>query len=307
MSPPLDDEAIARWREQREWAERDATSPLQPIGRDDMVNVEFFARLRERARGVARITGTRVGTGVHLADGILLTAHAVIPDVAAATAARVVFGSDGGRPHRLAPERFFVTTDADDLSYTLVALAAPFDDVPVVKVAPQYNATLPLGEPLNLIAHIDSGAMRFGLRDFMVAKVTERAVFHTLDRHTLHPGAAVFDWQWRLLAIHRTASPPQRGERLAEALRLDAILDDLTLPPTTPEARALRTLAAFSRFDELHPSLDDVEPASRRRAPRIDVRGPPHIALAPETPHAVSITVPLQVTVSLRSPLRTTR
>lgn len=306
MPPLLDDEAIARWREQRAWAERDATSPLQPIGRNDLVDDDFFAELRARATSVGRATGLRAGTAIHLANGLLLTAHDVIPDVAAAAAARVVFGSHGGLARRLDASRFFVTSDAEDLSYTLVALAAPFDDVPCVKVAPQYNATLALGEALNLIAHTDDGVMAFGLRDFTVAKVTDRAVYHTLDRPTLGPGTAVFDRQWRLLAMHRSAAHEDRAP-LAEALRLDAILDDLTLSPTTPEARALLTLQAFSRFDELHPALDDVEPASPRRSARPDPRPPTRAHRAPETPRARPLTAALQVTVSLGRPFRTTR
>ncbi|AUX39722.1 hypothetical protein SOCE26_011170 [Sorangium cellulosum] len=180
---------------------------------DTLVDVCFLEIGFQRANAVARIVlpSGSCGSGFLIRGGLLVTNHHVLPDADAARAAEVQFNyqrtPDGLTaapvPFRLAPERFYRTSDAmngDD--WTVVAILGE----PEGRYAPLDLADVEIktGDRVNIIQHPMGLQKQMSFFHNRVVFVSRDRVQYLTDTQPGSSGAPVFDKQWRVVALHHS-------------------------------------------------------------------------------------------------------
>lgn len=321
------------------------------LGRNDLVKIDFFVALTERSKAVCLIAlaDGGAGTGSLITSRLLITNNHVIgsPEEARTAKARFNFDhdDDAGKTFYLDPDSFFVTSPANALDYTIVALKAA--DEPALQaqgslpLAPQVLPVLALGEPLNIIQHPEGQAKQYAVRENETTALLPNFVQYRTDTNPGSSGSPVFDSQWRMVALHHSGVPrtdangntlcrdgrvwePGMGDQVIdwianEGVRIDAILKDLhgrTLPE--PQKALMASLPAVQETSEIHPRIasraaDSEEepkkvPLSYVPPPRTPpARRPPPVRQppAPAAEGTLSVTIPLRIQVSIGAPIQT--
>jgi endonuclease G, mitochondrial len=262
------------------------------VGVDDLVAIDFFDAMDAVATSVCLMkVCDRRGTGALVAPQLVITNHHVLPSMEAAEHATARFGVarlGDGVDLRLDPDAFFVTSPETELDYTVVALRA--DDLAKLPagtssltLAPEVPPLLARGESVSIIQHPGGRPRMFCLRDNAVIDVDPCFVTYEADTNRGSSGAPVFDWQWRMVALHHAGVGPRDADghlldrtghrwdglddhdvdwRANEGVRIDAVLLDLAhrvavMPPSWRALHAaLPTPSAFAPDREVHPRLD---------------------------------------------------
>lgn len=95
--------------------------------------------------------------------------------------------------------------------------------------------TVEEGDDVFIVQHPGGGPKQIAMSGNIVEYVDDRVVQYTTDTLPGSSGAPVFDWQWRLIALHHGGGDlpePRTGEKhfRNEGTLLKAILSVLDLP-----------------------------------------------------------------------------
>ncbi len=314
------------------------------LGRNDLIDIGFFDRMREVSRAVCRVelVGGGAGTGWLIAPNLLITNNHVLPDWSAAAEAVVVFEVDTrlarGKPFKLDPARFFMTSGELDLDYTIVAVQEADESTLAaygsLATAPALVPTIALGEPVNIIQHPDGEHKQFAIRENEVIAVQQNFLHYRTDTNPGSSGSPVFNNQWQVVALHHSGVPRRvdgqivdrrgrvwtddMGDRAIdwianEGVRIDAILRDLRDRADLAGKTMLGDLVIFETVTDLH--VDASSPARRPMvtgappavgpSPQLQARDEPvgfGRTLPGSARHVATIVVPVCVQVSVGAP-----
>lgn len=234
---------MAYARRQGEPVAKDATTEvvdeaLERIFKDaDFLPGWWLTTGAARADAVAKLTtSVEMGTGFLVSPWLLLTNHHVLdsPETAAGTTAwfRYAENEDGSSTPRklsLQPERCFVTSVAEDLDFTLVAVAPLDGKAPVDDNAPGREFGWVLmhggigkiikGQAVNVIQHPQGRHREVVLRNNTFSGPLVEAggvenpkyLLYDADTEPGSSGAPLFSDKWELIGLHH-ASEQQRHE-----------------------------------------------------------------------------------------------
>lgn len=209
-------------------------------GKPSLVHVSHLAVGLERARAVAKLLRAEggCGTGFLIAGDRLLTNHHVLPDAATAAQSTALFNyqrASAGHEEpvtqvKLAPERFFQTSEADDFS----VVGMPPGTVERWGNVALGPSSARRGDLVNIIQHPGGGPKQIALSFDVVAFVGGGRLQYLTDTLPGSSGAPVFDRNWNLVALHHSggwlAEPGSTDRRVYyrnEGILIDRILEQL--------------------------------------------------------------------------------
>ncbi len=251
------------------------------MGRNDLIDVMFLQRGAQAARPVGRISirsphGSGYGTGFLVSPRLLLTNHHVLGDAGEAATSYVEFDYQSGldglplspKAFTFDPNAFFLSSPADELDFTLVAVAptgthgeqlGAFGFLELI----EQDGKVVLGELVDVIQHPNGEPKQLALRENQIVDRLERFLHYKTDTAPGSSGSPVFNDQWELVALHHSGVPKvdaqgryiavdgtlwtaEMGEeRLAwvanEGVRISRIIKAVRDAVLTGEAAQLRT------------------------------------------------------------------
>ena len=218
------------------------------VGPDQRMNLpDAISRITVAARAVARVsTSIGAGTGFMIKPDLLMTNNHVFvgTDKRTATAgdadALVLFNYEQDMNGKLAPtkqyktdpERFF--TANLDLDYAVVAVEGnPGAEWGTLDL-PAPDISVSVGDDVFIIEHPNGGPKQIAMAGNEVAYVDDKVIQYTTDTLPGASGAPVFDWTWRLIAVHHAGGSivePASGKVYYrnEGIRITAIASQLGL------------------------------------------------------------------------------
>lgn len=209
-------------------------------GKRSLVHVSHLAVGLERARAVAKIQRAEggSGTGFLIPGDRLLTNHHVLPDAATAAQGAALFNfqrASAGHDEpvtevKLAPERFFHSSEADDFSVVGVPPGTS-ERWGHVALGP---SSARRGDLVNIIQHPGGGPKQIALSFDVVAFVGSGRLQYLTDTMPGSSGAPVFDRNWNLVALHHSGGwlvePGSTDKRVYyrnEGILIDRIVEQL--------------------------------------------------------------------------------
>jgi V8-like Glu-specific endopeptidase len=209
-------------------------------GKPSLVHVSHLAVGLDRARAVAKVVRAEggSGTGFLIAGERLLTNHHVLPSAEVAAQSTALFNyqrASAGHDEpvtelKLAPERFFQTSEADDFSIVAVPPGTS-EHWGSIALAPSGARR---GDLVNIIQHPGGGPKQISLSFDVVAFVGGGRLQYLTDTLPGSSGAPVFDRNWNLVALHHSggwlAEPGSAEKRVYyrnEGILIDRILEQL--------------------------------------------------------------------------------
>jgi endonuclease I/V8-like Glu-specific endopeptidase len=292
------------------------------MGRNDLIEIGFLERGAIAARAVGRITaetaeGTAYGTGFLVSAELLLTNNHVLRSAEEAAGSYVQFNYQAGldglplapETFSLDPQRFFVTDEA--LDFTLVAVkpaSSAAVELAVFGVLPliEQEGKVILGEFVNVVQHPNGEPKQLALRENEVVDLLEDFLHYETDTSPGSSGSPVFNDQWEVVALHHSGVP-----KTDEAGNYVAI-DGTAWEPGRGEneiawvanegVRVSRVLGVLRERELSGPAADlRAELLELARAPQPTTPAAPRAASWPvgPGPGALSVTVPMRMTVSL--------
>jgi endonuclease G, mitochondrial len=259
------------------------------VGGNDLAEVSFLDKGVRAARAVCRLSQANqpIGTGFLVAPGIIMTNHHVLEDAEAARSFVAEFNYQldvDDQPMRtvrfaLAPERLFVTSPANKLDFTLVALRPTSDSGAAVNSF----GWLPLdgrtdkileGEPIVIVEHPDGRTKEICLFHSELVDRVECFLHFTTDTMPGSSGSPCFNRQWQVVGLHHASVDTGEKERgtpklVNEGIRISSIIDALKTGQdvTGDRATALGALTSPSVVQDGRPcSGTPREPADARPA-----------------------------------------
>ena len=211
------------------------------IGRNMLMEVKYLEAGGAAARSVGRVImrdarnrSLGFGTGFLVAPGLLLTNNHVLTSFDVAGASQVEFNYQRGQDGRLErsaifnldKHRFFVTSPAKELDFTLVAVAEKSADgrsldsfgyLPLNAIEDEVLA----GECVTIIQHPKGDPKQVALRKNEVVKLPEahdRFLHYQTDTNPGSSGSPVFNDGWEVVALHHSGVPAvdSKGNYLTE-------------------------------------------------------------------------------------------
>ncbi|MDA9448236.1 DNA/RNA non-specific endonuclease [Bradyrhizobium sp. CCBAU 21360] len=194
-------------------------------GPDDMQASWFLPGGATARRAIAFVEATAggkwtAGSGFLISPTLFMTNQHVIQDEAAALSAQITFdremGEDGSmRPttvFRLAPDRFALFSQQEELDYAIVALGQKVagDSDPrdfglcVLSDRPDKHV---IGMNMNIVQHPNGLPKMIAIRNNILQYRTERTLLYETDTDHGSSGAAVFNDAWELVALHHFGEP----------------------------------------------------------------------------------------------------
>jgi V8-like Glu-specific endopeptidase len=209
-------------------------------GKPSLVHVSHLAIGLERARAVAKVVRSDggSGTGFLIPGDRLITNHHVLPDAHCAEQSGAIFNyqkasagyDEPAHELKLEPERFFLTSEADD--FTVVGV--PLGTVARWGSMALTRAAIAKGELVNIIQHPGGGPKQLGLSFDVVAFVGGGRLQYLTDTQPGASGAPVFDKHWNVVALHHSGgwlvepgSPDKRVYYRNQGILMDRIIDQL--------------------------------------------------------------------------------
>ncbi|MGR9207474.1 DNA/RNA non-specific endonuclease (plasmid) [Rhizobium leguminosarum] len=201
------------------------------IGSRDIVSINFFERGLAVAKAICRIkilgrpaTPPDYGTGFLITPGLLITNNHVLPDFETASYSLAEFAYEldrnfverRGHIFPFAPYEAFYTSV--ELDFTVVAIrpvghdGTPITDFGALPLNPVSGKGI-AGEHVSLIQHPGGGTKQVVVRENRIIaldpaqfpSVSPAAIHYQADTEAGSSGAAVFNDQWDLVAIHHLA------------------------------------------------------------------------------------------------------
>lgn len=212
----------------------------QVVGENNLRPVYFLREGTRLASAVAQVIvpGVGLGTGFLVGPRVLMTNNHVLRSASSASDAVARFNFeediDGNlRPvddYRCRPDLLFATNSR--LDYTIVALdGRPGDQYGVVTI--DEEATLHVGDGVNIVQHPDGRPKEVALVDNVVAYIGDDVVQYLTDTMPGSSGSPVFDDEWNIVALHHSGGwipePSASSTHFRnEGIRISSILEDLT-------------------------------------------------------------------------------
>lgn len=215
------------------------------VGKDDTLPRRFLSNGDTAARAVGRIVvQTRngevlYGTGSLISSQLVITNNHVIESTEAARGALIELGYYQPEPNTPTSERHAFAIDSDKFFYTSKAL-----DFTIVGVESQADTAMTaefgmldllsasgkalIGEQVNIVHHAGGRPQVISIRENMVVDVFDSWVHYVADTEPGSSGAAVFNDEWQLVALHHASVPAGDGRMINEGVRISAIVDELT-------------------------------------------------------------------------------
>ncbi|MFO0915512.1 MAG: DNA/RNA non-specific endonuclease [Pirellulales bacterium] len=299
----------------------------------DFLFIEFLEQALHVAKAVARLV-TRLsdgrlsyGTGFMVSADLLLTNHHVLED--ASSAARTVAQFNYQRNRQgvpltveeasLDPARFFLTDQELDFSLVAVKRTAPDSPIPFCPLMKE-EGKIVVGEPINIIQHPLGEMKQVIIRENRLLDMLDLFTHYEADTEPGSSGSPVFNNQWEVVALHHSGvprrnakgdllrrdgkpwrhgvDPPQTLDWVAnEGVRVSRLVDRMSRAKVAdPDGLLQRALQLQpAPIPAPHPS-QPVTPATRELSGAA-VNGPAH---------QITLTIPLQVTLSIGEILNST-
>ena len=218
----------------------------------------------------------------------------------------------------MAPEQLYLS-DAE-LDYSLVAVAddpdlASYGWLPLI----EDTGKLLVGETVNIIQHPNGEPKQLAIRNNQVVDELELFLHYQTDTDPGSSGSPVFNDQWEVVALHHSGVPKRNeanevittdgrvweermGEqRIAwlanEGVRVSRLVRHIRSQPLAAAAEPLRQQLLVAT--PMPPVAGSISAAERLQPQAAETEPPPQPAVA----QLATWTIPLQVTVSLGSPL----
>jgi DNA/RNA endonuclease G (NUC1)/V8-like Glu-specific endopeptidase len=279
-------------------------------------------------------TGSLIGPRLLLTNNHVLGTAA---SAAASLAEFNVEDGPAGEPlapvtFRLTPDDFFATDPA--LDYTLVAVAPTADmgrslDDFGFNTGTVGDDPILISETVNIIQHPSGRPKQVALRDNEVTYLLPDFIQYRADTEPGSSGSPAFNDQWELVALHHSGVPKRDAsgnimlrdgtlwrsgvnDQLIdwianEGVRLSRILEAVrSLPLASPTARQLRDrLFSVIRQERTptvstsSPSVPNVSTNPQAAVGSSPVAAPGAIAVAHHSPGGVTLSIPLNITISL--------
>jgi endonuclease G len=282
------------------------------LNNNDLVEVAYLEQGLRAARAVGRVqirdeAGRLIGygSGFLVSPRLLLTNNHVLGDATTAASSLVEFdyerdlrGMD--RPTHvfaLKPGDFFATSPADELDFTLVAVAPTAEDQALLAdfgwlpllATPQKALR---AEYLTIIQHPRGERKQVCLRDNKLLRYQDNTLWYATDTEPGSSGSPVFNDSWEVVGLHHTSVPERDADNNVvrwianEGIRISRIVEEVK------QAHADHPLVRpVLRADEALPAAT---------TPTRTVI-PSSMPVAADDPHrqAFTLSVPLRVVVTL--------
>ncbi|WP_163928003.1 DNA/RNA non-specific endonuclease [Rhizobium leguminosarum] len=237
----------------------------------DFLGSSFLTKGAMASRAACRIAfrdGIGEGTGFLISDRLLITNNHVIPTERAARDFLAEFDYELGLDRRpkpvtkfeLDPATFFVTSDRDDLDFTIVAVGARFSGQAELaqlgycglSAAPDKHS---IGEFANLVQHPDARMKEIVVRESQIVARGQFALHYLADTEPGSSGSPVYNDQWEVIALHHWGVPHREVKLpdgtpiprdVNEGIRVSAIIAELQrVIPRMPAAHQALMNAAL--------------------------------------------------------------
>jgi endonuclease I/V8-like Glu-specific endopeptidase len=295
------------------------------IGRRDFADIVFLERALAVSRTVAfvRIARGGSGTGFMVSPRLMITNNHVLGSKSDAAGSELIFDFQldrqgapmATRRFTLLPEEFFATDV--DLDFTLVAVSEKNKDGDLLSA---YGWNKLYGEegkavkddPVNIIQHPLGQPKQLVLRSNRVVALPDKTpyIHYETDTEPGSSGSPAYNDQWEVIALHHAGVPeldandnPVRDDQgrvkwvANEGIRVSRLVGAITALSLTGKQKELRD-------QMLNAQPPDLLELAHSRLPGPVVPANPSGIVAPvPVGGAVSITIPLTITVSLGNPL----
>jgi endonuclease G len=273
------------------------------INKPDLLGVRYLEGGVAAARSVGRIDVRDrpehlegFGTGSLVSPRLVLTNHHVLPDrdVAASSAIEFNFQDDlNGKELEpqifgFDPDAFFIADEERDFALVAVKAAPgeldPFGTNPLIEA----EGKGVIGEYVTIVQHPRGLKKQVALRENKFVDIAEPFVHYTTDTEPGSSGSPVFNDQWEVVALHHAGIPAPEskdtGGFINEGILVRKIMEFVRAQNLSTDQRALVDQLAQRHNVEL-----SAAPAARAAADGA-------------RPAVAEVTVPLELTIQLRSP-----
>ena len=313
------------------------------FGQSDFQNIAFLELALAVSRFVGRVnirtSSSRIagfGTGSMVSPRLLLTNNHVLPNAGTAGFSLVEFDYQVDRngralqiyPFRLRPDLFFLTDVK--LDYSLVAVDERSSQNRDLR---HYGWTrliesqgkIMLKEHVNIIQHPRGQYKQFVTRNNELVDILDNYLHYVTDTEPGSSGSPVYNDQWEMVALHHAGVPKMIGDKIADKrgqIWDGSHPDDIAWIAnegirTSRLVEAIKAARLSGEQARMREELLNLEPPNPiEAAQQADETLTPTPTPPPETPtpssslppdpggsRAVTITIPLKVTVELGDPL----
>jgi endonuclease G, mitochondrial len=277
------------------------------INTSDFLDIRYLEGGVAAARAVGRIDvrdgSERVvgyGTGSLVSPRLVLTNHHVLPDSQVAAVSAIEFNyQDGLDGQPLKPQLFEFDPDAffladEERDFALVAVRArpgaldQFGSNPMIEA----EGKGVIGENVTIVQHPRGQKKQIALRENQFVDLADPFVHYRADTEPGSSGSPVFNDQWEIVALHHAGVPapehPETGGYVNEGILVRRIMEFTRQQDFDADAKALADqLVARERI--VVPG-ESATPLAAVETGTVADGG------------AIQFTVPLEVTLRLRSP-----
>ena len=312
--PTGEHEAVVATVPMRRFA-REAPEPAKVLERiinqPDLLGVRYLEGGVAAARSVGRIDVRDrpehldgYGTGSLVSPRLVLTNHHVLPDRDVAAASAIEFNyQDDIQGHELEPQVFAFDPDTffladEERDFALVALKAPpgaldqFGSNPLIEA----EGKGVIGEYVTIVQHPRGLKKQVALRENKFVDIADPFVHYTTDTEPGSSGSPVFNDQWEVVALHHAGVPApeheETGGYINEGILVRKIMEFVRQQDLDPGARAL--VDQLAQRESVPAAGQAVQPPATSQAVSVAVDGVPAVVS--------EVTVPLELTIQLRSP-----
>jgi endonuclease G, mitochondrial len=290
----------------------------------DFVGVAFLDLGRTAAGAVGRVArpdGSPWGSGFLVANRLFLTNNHVIANPLQADEFVVEFEYELDTQRRtktptrfrFAPENVFLTSNQDDLDFTLIAIGSRIDGPRsleelgycLLSESPDRHT---IGEYVNIIQHPDGRYKEIVLRENRLVWRSDNVLHYIADTQPGSSGSPVFNDQWQPIALHHWGGPHRDlrdadgrllNQEINEGLRISAIVKTIRSRAGLQGNQLSLVDVAISQWSggdsrPVHSDAARSQAQAPSRRPQVDSNG------------QVTWTIPLTVSIGLGCPTEPT-
>jgi endonuclease G, mitochondrial len=277
------------------------------INTSDFLDIRYLEGGVAAARAVGRIDvrdGSEhvvgYGTGSLVSPRLVLTNHHVLPDSQVAAVSAIEFNyQDGLDGQPLKPQLFEFDPDAffladDERDFALVAVRAmpgaldQFGSNPLIEA----EGKGVIGENVTIVQHPRGQKKQIALRENQFVDLADPFVHYRADTEPGSSGSPVFNDQWEIVALHHAGVPapehPETGGYINEGILVRRIMEFIRQQDFDADAKALADQLMLR--ERIVVSGEPVSPPPAVETGTVADGG------------AIQFTVPLELTLQLRSP-----